>query len=379
MKKVAILGLHLGYGGVEQSIVNLANMLCYNYEVELVITYQVVNQVPYKINPKVKVLYLTNLKPNKEEFKVALKRKRIIKVFKEGLKSISILYKRTSVMKKYIKKSDADILISSRVLYTELVSKYANKGVITIAQEHCHHNNNQKYINKVKRACRNINYLMPVSKELTDHYQKAIQNGKTTCLFIPNSLEFWPEEISKLDCKNLISVGRISKEKGYLDLIDVFELVHQVNPDWKLNIVGDGVEMSKLKEKITEKKLEKYVILHGFQDKDYIYQQLLQSSIYVMCSFEESFGIVLLEAASFGIPLVAFSSAQGAHEIIKNNGNGYLIENRDKSEMADKINELIDSQEQRVKLGTYARTSVEQYTFKNVKKQWLKFLDSMEE
>ncbi len=379
MKKVAILGLHLGYGGVEQSIVNLANMLCEKYEVELVITYQVVEEVPYKINQKVKITYLTDLKPNREEFKKELKERHLIQAFKEGLKSILILHKRISVMKKYIKNSDADILISSRVLYTKLVSKYAKKGVITIAQEHCHHNNNQKYINKVKRACRNINYLIPVSKELTSDYQKMIQNGKTVCLFIPNSLEFWPEKTSNLDCKNLISVGRISKEKGYLDLIDVFELIHQVNPDWKLNIIGNGGEMSKLKEKITEKKLEKYVILHGFQNKAYIYEQLLQSSIYVMCSYEESFGIVLLEAASFGIPLIAYSSAQGAHEIIENNENGYLIENRDKNKMATKVNELIDSQEQRIKLGTFARTSVEQFAFENVKEQWLKFLDSMEE
>lgn len=379
MKKVSILGLHLGYGGVEQSIVNLANMLCENYEVELGITYQVVDQVPYKINSKVKVVYLTDLKPNREEFKDYLKKKRLIKAFKEGIKSVYILYKRTSKMKKYIKNSDADILISSRVLYTKLLSKYAKKETIKIAQEHCHHNNNQKYIGKVKKACYNIDYLMPVSKELTEDYKKVIQNGKTKCVFIPNSLEYWPKETSDLNSMNLISVGRISKEKGYLDLIDVFEFVHQDYPEWKLNIIGDGVEMPLLKQKIKDQMLEEHVKLHGFQNKEYIYQELLNNSIYVMCSYEESFGIVLLEAASFGIPLVAFSSAQGAHEIIENEKNGYLIENRDKKNMAKTICQLIKNKDKRMKLGTNAKKSVEQYSFNNVKKQWLDFLGNMEE
>ena len=56
-----------------------------------------------------------------------------------------------------------------------------------------------------------------------------------------------------------------------------------------------------------------------------------------MCSKEESFGIVLIEAGSFGIPEIAFDSAQGANEIIINNKTGYLIHNRDKYKMANKI------------------------------------------
>lgn len=379
MKKVAILGLHLGYGGVEQAIVNLANMLCDQYQVELIITYKVVSEIPYEINSKVKVRYLTDLKPNRDTFRTYLKEGRLIRTFFEGLKSIHILKMRTKVMKDYIQKSDADILISSRILYTALLSKYTKEGVITIAQEHCHHNNNEKYIHKLEKACKKVDYLMPVSKELTEYYSKRIQNDRTKCIFIPNSLEYWPEESSDLEEKQLISVGRISPEKGFLDLIEVYDLVHQKHPDWKLNIIGDGAQMDLLKQKIEDKNLQDAVILHGFQKKDFIYDQLLHSSIYVMCSFEESFGIVLLEAASFGIPLIAFSSAQGAHEIIENDKNGYLIENRDIQQMANKIEEMIEKRELRVSLGKKAKESVKQYSFEVVQEKWLKFLASLEE
>lgn len=379
MKKVSILGLHLGFGGVEQAIVNLANMLCEKYQVELAITYQVLDEAPYKIDSRVKVRYLTNLKPNKEELKVCLKEKKYVSLLKEGMKSLYILKMRTSVMKKYIKQTDADVLISSRVLYTELVSKYAKKGVITMAQEHCHHNNNEKYIKKLKKACRGIEYLIPVSKELTEFYDKRIQNKRTKCLYIPNSLEYWPEEQSKLNEKNLISIGRISPEKGFLDLIDVFDIVHQKFPEWHLHIIGDGVEMQLLKQRIKALNLTDSVVLHGFQKKEFIYKQLLHASIYVMGSFEESFGIVLLEAASFGIPLIAFDSAQGAHEIIEENQNGYLIEGRKKEKMAEKIEDLIIKEDLRKELGKKAKESVQKYSFEVVKEQWLKFLSSLED
>ena len=56
-----------------------------------------------------------------------------------------------------------------------------------------------------------------------------------------------------------------------------------------------------------------------------------------MTSYSESFGLVLLEAASFGLPLIAFDSAEGAKEIIQNGQNGYLIQNRNKEDMSNKI------------------------------------------
>ena len=98
-----------------------------------------------------------------------------------------------------------------------------------------------------------------------------------------------------------------------------------------------------------------------------------------MCSYEESFGIVLLEAASFGLPLIAFSSAQGAHEIIQNEENGYLIENRDIRSMSTCIINLISDEERRKIMGRCAKKSVEQYSFFSVKETWLTFFASLEE
>lgn len=372
MKKISILGLHLGYGGIEQSIVNQANALCDNYKVELVVSYKLLDEPSFKVNTKVTIKYLTKVIPNKTEFLNYMKNKKLFSAFKEGLKSIKILYLKKSTMKKYIKNCDSDIIISSRVEIAKLLGKYKPNNSITITEEHCHHNNNKKYINNLKKVCKKIDYLVLVSKELTEFYSKIIIGAK--CFYIPNGLNDLPNKISKLDNKNIVSVGRLSSEKGYLDLIDVFKIINEKDSSIHLDIIGNGSEYPKIYNKIKEYHLENNITLHGYQNKDYIGKMMLNSSLYVMCSYEESFGIVLIEAGSYGIPAIAFDSAQGANEIIINNKSGYLVKNRNNEEMANKILTLINNNNLLRKMGKEARNISENYSFESTKQKWLDFV-----
>lgn len=68
MKKVSILSLHLGYGGIEKSIVALANLLCESYKVEIACVYKLYDKSVFELDKRVKVKYLTKIKPNKKEF-----------------------------------------------------------------------------------------------------------------------------------------------------------------------------------------------------------------------------------------------------------------------------------------------------------------------
>ncbi len=373
MKKIAILGLHLKFGGVEQAIINQANMLCDFYDVKLVVTYKK-DEPSFWVNPKVKIVYLTNLYPNKEELKNSIKHFKILTFIKEGFKSIKILYLKYHTMKEYIKNSDDDILISSRVAITKILNKHG-KNKIKIAEEHRHHNNDKKYINNLVKSCTNIDYLVSVSKELNNYYSKIMKNTK--CIYIPNGLDYYPEKASKLNNKNLISVGRLSYEKGYSDLIDVFKILYDKDKEFHLDIVGDGNEYNNILNKIKDYSLDNSVTLHGFQHKEYINKLLEKSSLYLMCSFEESFGIVLIEAASFGVPQIAFSSAQGANEIIKNNKSGYLINDRDKEEMANKVIKLINDKKKLNDFGKESRIIAKEFSFDSVKDKWVSFIKNI--
>lgn len=377
VKKITILALHLGYGGVEKSIASLSNMLVEQYEVVIISVYKLYDKPAFEIDNRVKIIYLldSNLSPNKKELKEAIKAKNIINVYREGIKSIKILKLKKSMMTKAIKSIDSGIVISTRVEHNELLSKFGNDNLIKIAQEHTHHNDDNAFVERLIKSCSNIDYLMPVSKELTNFYSLKLKNTKTKCIYIPHSLDYIPKKTSNLESKNIVSVGRLSKEKGYEDLIEVFKLVMIKKPDWTLNIIGDGDERTALEKQIEKENMMTNVILHGYKDKNYIGDMLLKSSIYAMASHEESFGIVLIEAQSYGVPCIAFDSAQGALEIIENDKNGYLIKNRNKQKMASKIIQLIDDKELRDNMGKKSRENISKYSKENISKQWFKLLE----
>ena len=371
MKKVSILSLHLSYGGIERAVVSLANYLCDYYDVEIACTYKINEESSFKLNKKVKVKYLTDVVPNRKEFKEALKSAEFSNAFKEGIKSLKILKLRKNSMRDYILNTDSDVIISTRVLFNKILSKYKKKNVLTIAWEHNHYHGDMKYARDVVKSAKNLDYFVLVSNNLKEFYEERLSSSKCKCIFIPNTLDSITNKSSELKEKRLISVGRLSKEKGYLDLLSIAKEIFKEHKDWSLDIIGDGVEREKLESYIKHNDLSKNVKLHGFKDRDYINVLLSKSSIYLMTSYTESFGIVLIEAMNYGLPLVAFSDAEGAREIINDNINGYLVENRDKEEYIRIVNNLIDNYELRVKLGKESKKDSKNYDPEIVYKKWI--------
>lgn len=374
MKKVSILSLHLGYGGIEKCVVNLANILCERYEVEIAVCYNLYGESVFPVDPRVKICFLNGtLKPNREELNEVIHRKQLARAFKEGVKSLKVLYCRRKSVVDYIKNSDSDVIISTRDIFNEWLSTYGKEHVLKIGWEHNHYHENYKYANNISRGAKGLDYLILVSSELKKFYEKELRNSSCKCVFIPNSLESFPKKEASLKNNRLISVGRLSPEKGYLDLLKVYHLIYKDYPNWTLDIIGDGIEKKALEKYIKENQLP--VTLHGFLGSHEISKLLDQSSIYIMTSHTESFGIVLIEAMSHGVPCVAFDSAEGAREIIHSGENGYLIHNRNKKAMVLKIESLMKNIEERKLIGSQARKSVQKYKSDIVGEKWFSVIE----
>ena len=375
LKKVTILALHLGYGGIEKSIAALANLLADDYEVEIISSYQLFDKPAFDIDPRVEARYLiTKYKPNREAWKSSIKHLRPISFVKESFNSVMTLALRRSTMIRAIENCHSDIIISTRDLFNTWLGTYGRKSCYKIGWEHNHYHGDMSYADKVTKSAKNLDALVLVSDSLRKFYKKQLADTKCKCFYIPNMLDSVPDQLSKLNEKRLISVGRLSREKGYEDLLDVFKLIHQEEPSWRLDIIGDGAQKNLLGDRIFNEGLKECVTLHGFQDKTFINNLLSKSSIYLMTSVTESFGIVLIEAMSYGLPCVAFDSAEGATELIQDGVNGYLISYRNKEEYAKKVVELIRNKKLRTKLGSAGRKTSLNYTGDKVKRDWIKLL-----
>ena len=157
MKKITILLLHMQHGGIEKQTISFANEICKKYNVEIISTYSMKKKPAYEVNPKIKITYLIDDAPNKAEFKDAIKRKNVLKIIKESLKAIKILYLKNKLMKQKIKKLDTDFVLSTRIEFANMLSKYTPKGIVKITQEHLHNDSN-KYIKRVKKSFKNLDH-----------------------------------------------------------------------------------------------------------------------------------------------------------------------------------------------------------------------------
>ena len=105
-------------------------------------------------------------------------------------------------------------------------------------------------------------------------------------------------------------------------------------------------------------------------DKEQVEENMLNSDLYVMTSLTECFPMVLLEAASCGLPLIAFDVPVGPRAIIANGVNGYLINNRNIEEMADKIIELLENRTELKRIGINSKQLSNNYIPEKIMDKW---------
>ena len=372
--KISFLLLHLGYGGIESSTINTANSLCDKYDIEIMSFYKLDKNQASKLNDKVKIKYLYDGAPNKEEFTNAIHKRKFIKTLKEGIKASDILIKKKIKVIKYIINCDAKYIISTRWEFSVLLSRYGNNYSVKIAQEHHYHNNNNKYINVIKHKYNNIDYLFALTKTLEKDYKDFLKgnNDHTKVILMPNMLYEIPNKESKLKDKNIITVSRLDEGKRNDDIIKAFSKLKE--NDWKLYIIGDGKEYNNLNKLIEESKLEDRVILTGYKNKEEIEKYMLESSLFLMASISEGLPMVLLEAMSYGVPCIAYHTDSGTGDIIKNNKNGYIINNRNEKEYINKIEQVIKDEKLRTKLGKEAKNTAYEFSKEKITEKWLKIL-----
>lgn len=370
MKKITFLMLHLNYGGIEKQVTTLANELSKEYEVEIISLYDILSgESFYQLDDKVKVKYIFNFGPNKDKIKDALKKFKLITLIKQLCKALKILYTKYFGLGKIIKNLNTDILISSRIEFSKQIKR---NDIITISQEHSFIDN-EKYIKKVRKSFKHIKYLIVMTKGAKEKYDEWLKNEKIKpeVIVIPNIIkENKSGKISKLNNRQIISVGRLEDVKDFYTLILVFSVIVKKYPNYILKIIGEGSMREKLEEQIKKCNLQKKVILTGRRTENEINNELIKSDVFVLTSKSESFSLVLCEAMNFGVPCIAFDVDVGPREIIQDGKNGFLIENRNVDLMIERLDELLYNISLRRFLGSNSYNVAKNYYSENIINKW---------
>ena len=189
---------------------------------------------------------------------------------------------------------------------------------------------------------------------------------------IPNFVHKHRECLSTLKSKNVVFVGRFDYQKRTQDAILIWKMVRERHPDYILHIYGDG-EMRNEIESLASS--VGGIIVH--QPTNDIFNAYKGCSFLISTSLFEPFGLVIPEAMSCGLPVVAFDCCYGPSEFIDDNKNGYLVKEHDVPFFVDKVCELIENDELRYNMGHAALLSATRYNVDNIMQMWLHFIKSL--
>jgi glycosyltransferase involved in cell wall biosynthesis len=172
---------------------------------------------------------------------------------------------------------------------------------------------------------------------------------------IPNPLPLLPQQTNHFRKKQIISIGRLVYQKGFDYLIEIWSRIYEKYPDWSLHIYGKGPDKKDLLLLIKRKGLSRIEIHDPITTIEEIYNE---SSIYTLTSRYEGFGMVLIEAMAYGIPCISFDCPCGPKDIIDSDTDGFLIKTFDIDSFSNKLVELINNKDIRIRMGKAAQQKI---------------------
>lgn len=224
----------------------------------------------------------------------------------------------------------------------------------------------RKYTRKM--AAKKANAIVVLTESDKNNYLKELEiSGEIRTIY--NPVEKTPSIINYDDkSKTIITVGRLSPDKGFDMLVKVASKVFDKHNDWKWIIIGNGEEEPMIREGIKKNRLEENLFLLG--KKENLLEYYRKSALYVATSRYEGFGLTLLEAKNAKLPCVSFNCPEGPKEIIRDGVNGYLVDCFDIEQMAGKINELIENENKRKLFSENALVGTEKFKIEEIVEQW---------
>lgn len=190
---------------------------------------------------------------------------------------------------------------------------------------------------------------------------------------IPNVVHLNNSDVySQCTNKRVIFAGRFSAQKGIGLLFDIWLRVNKEHPDWRLDMFGDGEQWE-----IYRKKAETTNCNIGvYHSSDDIFAEYMKSSMLLLTSIYEPFGLVLPEAMSCGLPVVAFES-DGPCDIITDGEDGFIVCKRDVEVFANCVCQLIEDKQLRQRMGQNAIQSAQRYAPEHIMPMWKQFYESL--
>lgn len=190
---------------------------------------------------------------------------------------------------------------------------------------------------------------------------------------VPNGNTFEPQTVASLEVPKVIAVGRYGEQKNFENLLQAWDIVHRVCPNWQLKICGQGLDL--LDPFIESLGLTDSVVHYESRDME---KEYMDASICALSSRHEGMPMFLLEAMACGLPIVSYACECGPRDLIVDGETGILIEEKqDYKKLAEGIIRLIQDDELRKKMGRMAKDRSSLFSQESVMQRWTKLFTEL--
>lgn len=209
---------------------------------------------------------------------------------------------------------------------------------------------------------------------LTDRDAEDWRRVSNHVHIIPNMVHLNDTNLfSDYTAKRVLFVGRFEEQKNIVELISIWQLVHPKFPDWKLDMYGDGALWEKYKQEADALNINIEIHKPTAQIMD-VYRN---SSIFVLTSLYEPFGLVIPEAMSCGLPVVSYDSPYGPASIISEGKDGFIVPLHDRQAFVDRLCQLMGDEELRKEMGKRAIASSQRFSADKIMPMWKELFEKL--
>ena len=192
---------------------------------------------------------------------------------------------------------------------------------------------------------------------------------------IPDALPFKIDGKSELSAKRVLSIGRYAYDKGNDLLLQAWAIIEKQMHNWSLDVYGNG-NKTPYQKQMTELGVDQQRC-HLFGPVADVKTEYLSSSVFVLPSRFEGFGLVIIEAMACGVPVIAFDCENGPRSIIADGETGFLIPAFDINLLAEKVMLLMNDHELRYRMGKNAQKAASQYDIERIGHQWKRLFEEL--
>lgn len=155
--------------------------------------------------------------------------------------------------------------------------------------------------------------------------------------------------------RSILYVGALSERKGVHYLMESFATIHQRLPECTLVLAGDGSLRERLQARAVELGLDGAVTFAGFVLPEHLPEYYLRTGLFIFPTLEDTFGVVIAEAAAHGLPIVTSQYAGASAEFVREAENGFVVEPTDTGQLAQAALRILEDPDLQLRMGRRSR------------------------